>query len=134
MEIGPREISQIAPAPIAWDISHMTGAKKPKGDNAALLARLEAVRPKELSQNEWCKAAKVNTSYFTGLQNGSEPGLYKMERLARIAGLTLAQLLEGTDIQVSDMKHELVEISRDLSDDQARQVLAFAKFVSSGRP
>jgi len=64
-----------------------------KFNNADLLKRLETARiAANISQNELCKRAHVSASFFTGLRNGCEPGLYKIKRLAEVMGLTLSDV------------------------------------------
>lgn len=73
------------------------------GISAQLVELLHRVRPideetgKPISENKWCIQAGVNGGYFRDLRNGVEPGLDKIERLARRAGVTLTELLEGAE-------------------------------------
>ena len=76
-----------------------------------ILRLLEAARPKDMSVNRWCLASGVSTSFFTDLRNGREPGIWKVERLARRAGLTLSELLDGKEAPV-----DLTPSEQDLSD------------------
>ena len=67
---------------------------KPRpGISAHLMAMFERVRPEGMSWRQWCEAARVNTSFFTDLRKGREPGIDKIERLAAAAGFTLAEFL-----------------------------------------
>jgi|GEM_PF-3157913 len=59
-------------------------------NNKALLDCLEAVKPDDLSINAWLKQAGVGSSFFTNLRKGSEPGIYKIERLIEITGVKLS--------------------------------------------
>jgi len=59
--------------------------------NAELLRCLEAIRPENLSTNEWLRRAQISSSFMTGLKNGREPGVYKVERLIAVAGISLSR-------------------------------------------
>ena len=59
-------------------------------DNAALVACLEAIKPEGLSFNAWVKRAGLGSSFLRNLRKGSEPGIYKIERLVRVAGYELS--------------------------------------------
>ncbi|MFD2501458.1 hypothetical protein ACFSTI_24975 [Rhizorhabdus histidinilytica] len=59
------------------------------------MARLDEIRPDDLKDSEHCKLAKVNSNYLQNLREGKEPGLFKADRLASVAGVTLAELMEG---------------------------------------
>lgn len=135
MGIGSCEISQIGSSPYLWDISQMVKQAKPKIDNTELLKRLEDARlaySPEMSQNDWCKSAKVNTSYFTGLKDGVEPGLYKIERLAGVVGLSLADLIEGIAPPPRPAA-EIYKMILGMPHNEVEQVKTFTQYVKDER-
>ncbi len=58
--------------------------------NTVLLACLDAIRPEDLNDHAWSKCARVSHNYFENLRLGSEPSIYKVERLVRVAGVSLS--------------------------------------------
>jgi len=68
-------------------------------ENAELVARIEALlaaaKPTDLSTRQWLLLSRVNSSFFTDLRKGVVPGIDKLARLARRAGLSLSELLDG---------------------------------------
>jgi len=79
---------------VLWKYAGM--AKKPpsSGIGARLDAMLSRVKPDHLSERGWLLEANVNTSFFTDLRNkGTVPSIDKVERLARVAGLSLAEFV-----------------------------------------
>jgi hypothetical protein len=95
MQLASGELSQIAALPGLWDISHMARKRESVEPGIPILDLLVAAKPDDLSFNSWCNEAEVSTSYFTDLRKGVEPGLWKIERLARVIGLRLSELVEG---------------------------------------
>ncbi len=81
-----------------WDFPHMAATRKKTFDNTALLTHLMVQRPSDMSIAQWLKAAEVNSSFFTDLRNGREPGIYKIERLAAQAGLRMSQFWRGVEL------------------------------------
>ena len=82
------------------DPSHM-----PTTPAANIVALLEAVRPRDaagkpVSDRRWCLDAGVNTGFWRDLRKGTMPRIDTVEALARIAGLSLSQLLAGDDASV----------------------------------
>ncbi|HSI18157.1 MAG TPA: hypothetical protein VK980_10340 [Sphingomonas sp.] len=72
---------------------------------ANIVALLEAVRPRDaagkpVSDRRWCLDAGVNTGFWRDLRKGTMPRVDTVEALARIAGLSLSQLLAGDDASV----------------------------------
>lgn len=59
-------------------------------NNEDLLRCLEAIKPDDLSMNRWLKQAGLNSSFFTSLRNGREPGVYKIERLVAVTGIRMS--------------------------------------------
>lgn len=58
----------------------------------ALYERLMALpRDKDLSNNEWTRRAKVNTSFFTNLKNGSEPSVGNLRAILEVVGVSLPE-------------------------------------------
>lgn len=92
------EISQIAQPPYLWEISHMGNRSSGLGLSASLVAILESARPfddekgRPLSDNRWCELAEVSPGFWRDLRKGAEPGIDKVQRMARVAGLSLAEL------------------------------------------
>lgn len=79
-----------------WNYAGMAKQSAKPGISARLDAMLSRVKPDELTERGWLLAAKVNTSFFTDLRNkGTAPSIDKVERLARIAGLSLAEFVAG---------------------------------------
>ncbi|MBO9380066.1 hypothetical protein GG804_25180 [Sphingomonas histidinilytica] len=61
-----------------------------------LLGRLAAIRPPNMSEADWCRAAHVSGQTFQDMRRkGSEPGVFKVDRLARAAGLSIGELIDG---------------------------------------
>lgn len=48
-------------------------------------------RDKDLSNNEWTRRAKVNTSFFTNLKNGSEPSVGNLRAILTVVGVSLPE-------------------------------------------
>ncbi len=88
----------MAPHWLAWDISHMPKAPKNPADNRALLTLIEVGKPADLSVAQWLKAARVSSSFITDLRNGVEPSIYKIERLARAAGMRLSEFWRSVEL------------------------------------
>lgn len=95
MQLAIQEKSQICANVAVWEIPHMAKKDIQPGVSGRLDALLRSAKPPELSERAWLIQSKVNTSFFTDLRAGKEPGIDKIERLARRAGMSLAELLEG---------------------------------------
>lgn len=79
-----------------WNYAGMAKQPAKPGISARLDAMLSRVKPVDLTERGWLLAAKVNTSFFTDLRNkGTAPSIDKVERLARVAGLSLAEFVAG---------------------------------------
>lgn len=86
---------------VLWNYAGM--AKKPATGIASRLdAMLGRIKPDDMSERGWLLAAQVNTSFFTDLRKGTVPSIDKVERLARAAGLSLAEFVsDGERVGVS---------------------------------
>lgn len=98
MQAPMSEISQFGSRAPLWDFPHMGAPKRKLIDNAALLNHLMLVKPADMSVAQWLEAADVNSSYFTDLRNGREPGIYKIERLAAVAAMRLSEFWRGVEL------------------------------------
>lgn len=79
-----------------WNYAGMAKRPAKPGIGARLDAMLTRVKPNHLTERGWLIAAQVNTSFFTDLRNkGTVPSIDKVERLARVAGLSLAEFAAG---------------------------------------
>lgn len=75
-----------------WNDAAM--AKLPVTGTAARLDDIfRSIHPDGLSERQWCIRANVSTSFFTDIRKGSVPSLDKVERVAGVAGFSLAKLL-----------------------------------------
>lgn len=81
----------------AWEISYVASnpEKKAEAERRAreIHARLKAVKPVDLSYNEWARKAKVSTSFFTNLgdKKASEPSIGNLRAVLQVAGLSLPE-------------------------------------------
>lgn len=111
------EIYQLAAAGGAWDMSDVLTKEEKRAEQEAS-ARDIAKRLRQLdlpaavrdSNNEWCRRAGVNTSFFTALSKGSDPSVNNLRRILRAAGSSLPEFF-------------LHEASRDLARRPTRQEL-----------
>lgn len=77
---------------------------EPKRSGVALRAReiyeklMKLPRPDALSNNEWAKRAGVNTSFFTNLRNGSQPGVVNLEAVLRVVDISLPEFFLGNGV------------------------------------
>lgn len=72
--------------------------RKPKpapGISARLPAIFKAAKPDGMSMRKWMEAAKVSPKFVNDIEDGAEPGIDKVERMANAVGLTLTELIEG---------------------------------------
>jgi hypothetical protein len=92
------EISQLGKTRALWNFGVMAAPKKKPFDNSALLTHLAVRQPGDMSIAQWLQAADVNSSYFTDLRKGVEPSIYKVERLAAVAGLRLSEFWRGVEM------------------------------------
>jgi hypothetical protein len=53
--------------------------------------RLMALPRGEMSNNAWATKAGVNTSFFTGLRNGSEPSIGNLRAILEVVGTSLPE-------------------------------------------
>lgn len=86
---------------VLWKYAGMAKQPPKPGIGARLDAMLKRIKPDDLSERGWLLAAQVNTSFFTDLRNkGTIPSIDKVERLARVAGLSLAEFVSGDPASV----------------------------------
>lgn len=104
MQVEGCEISQMESRGALWEISHMAKVKLTPGVSAHLIDLLENVRPehperpgKPISDNRWCEDAGVSTGFWRDLRKGAVPSIDNVERMARVAGLRLSELIEGVE-------------------------------------
>lgn len=111
------EIYQLATRKGAWDTSDVLTKEEKRAEQEAS-ARDIAKRLRQLdvpaalrdSNNEWCRRAGVNTSFFTALNKGSDPSVNNLRRILRAAGSSLPEFF-------------LHEASRDLARRPTKQEL-----------
>jgi hypothetical protein len=58
--------------------------------NETLLRCLYSIQPEGMKVRRWLLEANVNTSFFTDLKKGTNPGVYYVERLVNVAGFDLS--------------------------------------------
>lgn len=80
-----------------WEMPLMVKKDIPKGISGRLERMFERVRPADLSVRQLLIQSNVNTSFFTDISNGREPGIDKIERLANRCGLKLSEFLAQDD-------------------------------------
>lgn len=56
-----------------------------------LYERLSGLKWPDMSFNEWCTKAGVNTSFFTNMRNGSEPTVGNLRSILEVVGTTLPE-------------------------------------------
>lgn len=119
MQLGVGEISQMAGLASMWEMSQMAKKQAPPGISARLDELLMRAQPEDLSERQWCLQAQVSTSFFTDLRKGVEPGIDRVERLARRAGLKLSELVEGAERSVARVptEDELAEMLAEAQDE-----------------
>lgn len=93
-----------------WPMVKAVGAKLDVKEKVEwLLGRLAAVRPPEISEADWCRAAHVSGQTFQDMRRkGSEPGVFKVDRLARAAGLSIGELIDGNSATSSSIPSDAV--------------------------
>ncbi len=106
------------------EASHMTTTPA-----ANIVALLEGARPldaggRPVSDRRWCLDAGVNTGFWRDLRKGTMPRIDTVEALARVAGLSLSQLLAGagaatTNTAAPDLLPSAAEFAQMLADAQA---------------
>lgn len=89
------EISQMESGMRVWEISHMRKPKPAPGISARLPDMFRAAKPPGMSLSKWMEAAKVSGKFLNDIEDGSEPGIDKVERMALAAGLSFADFVAG---------------------------------------
>lgn len=87
----------MAAVALLWEMPTMAKKDVPKGISARLEHLFERAKPADLSVRQLLIQSNVNTSFFTDISNGREPGIDKIERLANRCGLRLSELLAEAD-------------------------------------
>lgn len=82
---------------LLWEMPRMAKKDIPKGISSRLEHLFEMAKPDDLSVRQLLIQSNVNTSFFTDISNGREPGIDKIERLANRCGLKLSELLQQAD-------------------------------------
>lgn len=99
---------------VLWNQARMARKPPPPGIGARIDAMLKRIKPDDLSERGWLLAAQVNTSFFTDLRNkGTIPSIDKVERLAKVAGLSLAEFVAGDEaarVSAQQLHHAILEV------------------------
>lgn len=100
--------------PALWKYAGMAKQPPQAGIGARIDAMLRRIKPPQLSERAWLIEAGVNTSFFTDLRTkGSVPSIDKVERLARVAGLSLAEFVSGDDpggaVSAAQLQHAIAD-------------------------
>jgi hypothetical protein len=91
---------EIGSARALWDMANMAKSPAKKGESERraleLAARLEEIRPDDLTERQWCIKAGVSSSFFSNLRGTptkqpSEPSIGNLRLVLETAGTTLPE-------------------------------------------